>query len=136
MANESNLIPNSQRTPEELREQTRKGGINSGKSRRKKADIHEAVTNVLNGVYPTKQGDKLSGIDMLAINLFKMATDSKNKQCLQANKLLLELYGQGKSPEDLEKIKAEIKLLNAKANIMSGGNKDIEDLTALAELLK
>ena len=33
MANEQNLIPNSARTPEELREITRKGGIASGKAR-------------------------------------------------------------------------------------------------------
>lgn len=35
----SNLIPNSERSPEELREMGRRGGIQSGKSRRKKAQI-------------------------------------------------------------------------------------------------
>lgn len=35
--NEKNLIPNSERSPEELREMGRKGGIKSGESRRKKA---------------------------------------------------------------------------------------------------
>lgn len=39
MANEQNLIPNSQRTPEELREITRKGGIASGKARRAKKTL-------------------------------------------------------------------------------------------------
>ena len=34
MANAQNLIPNSERTPEELREQTRRAGIASGKKRR------------------------------------------------------------------------------------------------------
>ena len=37
--NQKNLIPNSQRTPEELREMTRNGGIASGKARRKKSDL-------------------------------------------------------------------------------------------------
>lgn len=36
--NEQNLIPNSQRSPEELREMGRKGGIKSGESRRKTRD--------------------------------------------------------------------------------------------------
>ena len=36
MANLQNLIPNSQRSPEELRAMTRKGGIASGVARRKK----------------------------------------------------------------------------------------------------
>ena len=33
-----NLIPNSDRSPEELREMGRKGGIKSGEARRKKRD--------------------------------------------------------------------------------------------------
>lgn len=36
--NTDNLIPNHERTPEELREMGRKGGIASGKARRKKRD--------------------------------------------------------------------------------------------------
>ena len=36
LANEKNLIPNSERTPSELREMTQKGGRNSGISRRRK----------------------------------------------------------------------------------------------------
>ena len=35
--NDDNLIPNSERSPEELREMGRKGGIKSGEARRKKA---------------------------------------------------------------------------------------------------
>ena len=35
--NEQNLIPNSERTPSELKEQTRRAGIASGKARREKA---------------------------------------------------------------------------------------------------
>ena len=41
--NSENLIPNSQRTPEELREITRKGGIASGKARREKRDRHKRI---------------------------------------------------------------------------------------------
>lgn len=41
--NQENLIPNSQRTPEELREITRKGGIASGKARREKRDRHKRI---------------------------------------------------------------------------------------------
>ena len=41
--NQDNLIPNSQRTPEELREITRKGGIASGKARREKRDRHKRI---------------------------------------------------------------------------------------------
>lgn len=41
--NINNLIPNKDRTPEELREITRKGGIASGKARREKRDRHKRI---------------------------------------------------------------------------------------------
>ena len=37
-----NLIPNSERSPNEVRENGRKGGIASGVARRKKRDLREA----------------------------------------------------------------------------------------------
>lgn len=51
MANEQNLIPNSQRTPEELREITRKGGIASGKARRQRKTLAQI-------------GDMIGGLDI------------------------------------------------------------------------
>lgn len=42
MANDANLIPNSERTPSELREMTKKGGIASGKSRRRKKSLKQS----------------------------------------------------------------------------------------------
>lgn len=41
MGNNNNLIPNSERTPEELRAITRKGGIASGVARRQKKALRE-----------------------------------------------------------------------------------------------
>ena len=41
--NDSNLIPNTERSPEELREMGRKGGIASGKVRRRKRDLQKLV---------------------------------------------------------------------------------------------
>lgn len=35
--NSNNLVPNNERSPEKLREMGRKGGIASGKARRKKS---------------------------------------------------------------------------------------------------
>ncbi len=39
--NSRNLIPNSERSPDELREMGRRGGIASGKARRKKAEMRK-----------------------------------------------------------------------------------------------
>lgn len=43
MANEKNLIPNSERTPEQLREMAAAGGRASGAARRRKRSLKEAA---------------------------------------------------------------------------------------------
>lgn len=45
--NEKNLIPNSERSPKEVRENGRKGGIASGKARREKKTIQKILTEYL-----------------------------------------------------------------------------------------
>lgn len=44
--NTNNLIPNSERTPEELKEIARKGGLKSGETKRRKANLKKAVKNI------------------------------------------------------------------------------------------
>ena len=47
MANEQNLIKNSERTPSERRENAKKAGVASGKARRKKAKLKKAFETIL-----------------------------------------------------------------------------------------
>lgn len=47
MAGKDNLIPNSQRSPEEVRANGRKGGIKSGQVRRQKANLKKALNTIL-----------------------------------------------------------------------------------------
>lgn len=73
MANEQNLIPNSERTPSELREQTRRAGIASGKARREKKLIRETIEQILSMPYKAGNIDELKDIqglvDALGANL-------------------------------------------------------------------
>ena len=48
MANEQNLIPNENRTPEERRENARKAGIASGAARREKKRRGEVLKEIMN----------------------------------------------------------------------------------------
>lgn len=73
MANSENLIPNSQRTPEELREITRKGGIASGKARAAKRDLRQALEMLLEKDFTDKNGNVLSGTEALTAKLFEQA---------------------------------------------------------------
>lgn len=45
--NNSNLIPNTERSPSELREMGRKGGIASGKARRRKRELQKLVNMLI-----------------------------------------------------------------------------------------
>ena len=66
MANEKTLQKNSERTPSELREMTRKGGIKSGEARRNKKTMREALEMIMFDVEvdeAAKDKLKAAGID-------------------------------------------------------------------------
>ena len=62
MANERNLIPNSERTPNELREMARNGGLASGEARRKRKTLKEELLLMLS------DGDIQEKISLALIN--------------------------------------------------------------------
>lgn len=116
--NEKNLIPGQHKLTVE--EQSA-GGKKSGKVRNKKADIKATVQDILNDEYSDKSGRKLSGVAVLVVNLFKIAADPKNKQCLTAMKMIFDIYNDKDKNKLLDqKTKAEIKLLEAKLNALTG----------------
>ena len=119
-------------------DEAKKGGKNSGKTRKAKADMRKAVANILNSEYDVKgRDDKITGVDALALNLFRIAQDSKNKQCISATRLLLEIYGQDKSPMEQKMAKAQLDILKAKAKLLKGGDentyKKLDDILASLE---
>lgn len=60
--NDHNLIPNSQRSPTEVRENGRKGGIASGKVRRERKTIAEIINKVLDEELPGTELTKREAI--------------------------------------------------------------------------
>lgn len=93
MANEQNLIPNSQRSPEELREMTRKGGIRSGEVRREKATMKKALEMLLD------EQNKKSGKtyrELATLGLIQGAIKGKSENY----RLILELMGELKQKEE------------------------------------
>ena len=61
MPNTQNLIPNSERTPDERRRNAKKAGIASGEKRRHQRDLREAVKALQGIVLPVKgEGDGLT----------------------------------------------------------------------------
>lgn len=94
--NEENIErANRERTSEEARENGRKGGIASGKARREKADLRKAVQAALDGEYKTKDGQTISGSDLLVKSLMTIAGNPKNKgAAVMAFKTMATMLGQ------------------------------------------
>ncbi len=57
--NDENLIPNSERSPSELREMGRKGGIRSGEVRRQNKRMRENVALLVKSFTESEEGKKL-----------------------------------------------------------------------------
>ena len=137
MANEQNLIPNSERTPSELREQTRKGGINSGKARKRKADLRKIAQQVLDGTYTdSNTGAQMTG-EELVLNSIVANLHPNSKHWGKAMDLLVELLGADKSREEKQQIKAQTALLKAKVDVLTGADTSALDrLDAILEGMK
>lgn len=76
MANgQENLIPMNKRTKEEARELGRKGGIESGKTRQKKATMKKILEDMLNEVANVKGNtNNLTYAELVTLGLIKGAT--------------------------------------------------------------
>lgn len=96
--NEENLIPNSQRTPSELREMATKGGIASGEARRNKKMLRDCIDYLLEREDKTvldNEGNPMSGAEQLAYNLFiKALTEKDTGKAAKAFEVLRDTAGQ------------------------------------------
>ena len=111
MANEDNLILNSERTPSERRETARKAGQASGVARRKKRDMKKLLETLLDDKIKDKDGNEYTREVAMALTLVSIALDKKDKKCLEAQRLILKITGQDQSTEDKKKTKLILKQL-------------------------
>lgn len=95
MAGADNLIPNSERTPEELREMTRKGGIASGKARRKKANLKKAFETILQAEVASPNVKK---------QLEELGFDSTNEMALAMVMMQKAMKGNVRAFEQISKL--------------------------------
>lgn len=116
MANEQNLIKNSERTPSELREITKKGGIASGKARKKKADLKKAFEIILKADVASSNARKqLEDLGFeptnemaLALVMMKKALEGNVRAFEQISKLTAT---DAKDKHDITEQKARIKAI-------------------------
>ena len=106
MANEGNLKPNSERTPKERVELARKAGKASGKKRRERKTIADALRKVLDE--PIAKGSRQTRLDGISIKVIKKMFDDPD---IRDMKCLAEILGELK-----QTITAEGMTLNINAS--------------------
>jgi hypothetical protein len=110
--NEKNLIKNSERTPSELREMTRKGGINSGKARRQKRTMKEILTQIMQIQMKDKNGNTLinpttgeKGMTFIEASMVKLMAKAANGD-IKSIELIRKILGEDVIKQDIT-IKSE-----------------------------
>jgi hypothetical protein len=109
VANEENLIPISERTKSEQREIQKKGGIASGKARRRKRNMKEAADLFLSLPVSDKRkfnkaarryvdAEDIDNQMLMIIGLVDAATDGDAR----AAKVVIDLIGESTPKEDAE----------------------------------
>ena len=101
MANENNLVP--VRSENEAREKGKKGGINSGKARREKANFRKVAAGLI-------QGDEMQ---QMILALVRSASDEKNRNQVAAFRELERLLGQDRTAAETREQNARIAKLKA-----------------------
>lgn len=91
MPNGQNLIPNSERSPEELRRITSAGGVASGVSRRRKRDLREAAELYLS--LPVTDKRQLTKLSKAGVE----AEDADNQMAIVAGLAMKAMRGDAKA---------------------------------------
>lgn len=142
---DENLIPNSARTPSERRANATKAGIASGKARRQKKTVAEYLKKWADSEVGEKEkktlqalglGEEATNRTLLVIPLINKASKGDTK----ALQMILELLGEDKKKDlEIKKLTQEIELLKAetqKLRMQVGDDREVEDLTALGDMLQ
>ncbi len=98
----------------ESSETARKGGINSGKSRRERADLKKLAQAFLDGTYTDKNGITLTGAELFIKSMVDALCDPSGKNWGKAMELLIQLTGADKSKAEIDREKADTQLIKAK----------------------
>ena len=108
-AGKENLIPMNERTEEEQREIARKGGIESGKARRRKRTMKEAAQIVLNAPVSAEKAELLkkygiaeqdcTNLMLIMVKAVQMATDGN----LKAAEFVRDILGENPQYKIYEK---------------------------------
>ena len=134
MGKRENLIPydfTSDQSRELAAMNGRKGGIASGKAKRKKKDLREMAQAILDGTFE-KDGESFTGAELVQNGLIANLSDPTGKNWAKAIDLLVMLTGANIAPEQRENLKANTEKIKAETKRLQGDTEQhngiLEDL--------
>ena len=135
---QENLVSLADRTTKEQRKIARKGAEASARVRRQKKNLREAMQEALVTTFTDSKGNKATGMEIIMAGILANLSDPKSRNWGKAMEYAMNLSGMQMTPDQIEKIRADIELTKAKTKAISEANsiEDFEDLTPLANLLK
>ena len=114
--NNENLIPfDSSQNRDEAKKNGKKGGKASGRSRRQKADMRQAMQDLLSNTYKQADGTEITGTNALVLTAMKQALDPDSKNWAKAFEYVMKLTGMDKAPEEMKMMLAKAMLIQAQA---------------------
>lgn len=140
IANEQNLKPfTSEQSREAAVKNGTKGGAKTAENKRRKKGIREAMQALLDTEYHLKdkatgEVKTMTGEEAIALGILNTAMNPKDKNWKAAVQYALQLNGDDKSKTEQKLIKAQAKMLKAKADLLTGA--DTTTLDKLDEILK
>lgn len=93
-----------------------KGGKASGRARREKANLRKLAQQVLDDSYKDSAGNEYTGAELFVRGLVSNLANPDGKNWSKTMDLLISLTGAGKSKEEVEALKAQAALIQAKAD--------------------
>lgn len=99
----------------------------SDETKKRNKGVREAMQNLLNGTYNLKDKSTgevktMSGKDAIALSIMQTAMNPKDKNWKSAVQFALQLIGEDKSKDENKLIKAQAKMLKAKADLLTGAD--------------
>ena len=134
----ANLLKKNDLTAEERRKSASRAGKASVKARREKKNLREAMQEALVTTFTDSKGNKATGMEIIMAGILANLSDPKSRNWGKAMEYAMNLSGMQMTPDQIEKIRADIELTKTKTKAISEANsiEDFEDLTPLANLLK
>lgn len=95
-----------------------KAGSKGGKATAKKKQRHKTMVEELKALLEARYKDELTGEERtgsenLMVNLMNIALDPKNRLCLQAMKMIMDMTGDSMTAEQMKENEVKLELIKA-----------------------